>query len=72
MALIKVGNSFHGTEAKVDSYKLIHYQYISCQMYGYGGKSLAEGKKSERYAKRLRNKLCGSDDCTCSNDFGIR
>ena len=63
-----ISNSFHGTELVInktdDQLEAISYRL-------YGG-SVPASKADKAYRRKLHNALCGSDDCTCGDEFGRR
>lgn len=56
MTTITLTNNFHNTSANVQLVQADNGLY----------------RISRATARRLRNKLCGSTDCTCGDTFGAR
>jgi hypothetical protein len=60
---ITITNSFHGTEYRT---RRSHESLVDLVRYGIATDA------DRRFARRAKRALCGSDDCTCSDDIGAR
>jgi hypothetical protein len=56
MKKVKLSNSFHNTQTDIDVQKVGKYKYAV----------------SSQQVHYIRDILCGSNDCTCSNALGLR
>ncbi|MBI5056973.1 MAG: hypothetical protein HZB61_10205 [Nitrospirae bacterium] len=60
MKKITLSNEFHNTEATVIPQEITEGRFKGFHMI------------SRATARKLKNKLCGSTDCTCGDSFGSR